>query len=153
MAVSSGSHISCACSLRSGTPSVDARCSSTTHTGGVTPTKTSRPTSTRRRICTANRCVDHGETQTALRYVRRHYITRDDLRREITQVVDATFEARDPRWRGMCASDSWRADGAPSRIRKTHPLSRVLGSTRGTRSRQPDAQVLKFGVACADKTA
>ena len=52
---------------------------------------------------------DHGETETALRYVRRHYITRDNLRRAITRVVNATFEARDPRWWGTstaCASDS-----------------------------------------------
>jgi TnpA family transposase len=52
---------------------------------------------------------EHGETETALRYVRRHYITRDNLRRAITRVVDATFDARDPRWWGTgtsCASDS-----------------------------------------------
>jgi TnpA family transposase len=52
---------------------------------------------------------DHGESETALRYVRRHYVTRDNLRRAITRVVNATFEARDPRWWGTgtaCASDS-----------------------------------------------
>lgn len=52
---------------------------------------------------------DHGETETALRYVRRHYIIRDNLRRAITRVVNATFDARDPRWWGTgtaCASDS-----------------------------------------------
>ena len=52
---------------------------------------------------------EHGETETALRYVRRHYITRDNLRRAITRVVNATFDARDPRWWGTgtaCASDS-----------------------------------------------
>ena len=52
---------------------------------------------------------DHGESETALRYVRRHYITRDNLRRAITRVVNATFDARDPRWWGTgtaCASDS-----------------------------------------------
>ena len=52
---------------------------------------------------------DHGETETGLRYVRRHYITRDNLRRAITRVVNATFDARDPRWWGTgtaCASDS-----------------------------------------------
>ena len=52
---------------------------------------------------------DHGESETALRYVRRHYVTRDNLRRAITRVVNAPFEARDPRWWGTgtsCASDS-----------------------------------------------
>ena len=52
---------------------------------------------------------EHGETETALRYVRRHYVTRDNLRRAITRVVNATFDARDPRWWGTgtsCASDS-----------------------------------------------
>jgi TnpA family transposase len=52
---------------------------------------------------------EHGETEAALRYVRRHYITRDNLRRAITRVVNATFDARDPRWWGTgtaCASDS-----------------------------------------------
>jgi TnpA family transposase len=54
---------------------------------------------------------EHGETETALRYVRRHYVTRDNLRRAITRVVNATFDARDPRWWGTgtsCASDSKR---------------------------------------------
>ena len=36
---------------------------------------------------------EHGETETALRYVRRHYITRDNLRRAITRVVNASFDA------------------------------------------------------------
>ena len=45
---------------------------------------------------------EHGETETALRYVRRRYITRDNLRRAITRVVNATFDARD------------RAGGAPA---------------------------------------
>jgi TnpA family transposase len=52
---------------------------------------------------------EHGETETALRYVRRHYVTRDNLHRAITRVVNATFDARDPRWWGTgtsCASDS-----------------------------------------------
>jgi TnpA family transposase len=52
---------------------------------------------------------EHGETETALRYVRRHHVTRDNLHRAITKVVNATFDARDPRWWGTgtsCASDS-----------------------------------------------
>jgi len=52
---------------------------------------------------------EHGEAETALRYVRRHYITRDNLHRAITRVVNATFDARDPHWWGTgtsCASDS-----------------------------------------------
>jgi TnpA family transposase len=52
---------------------------------------------------------EHGETEAALRYVRRHYTTRDNLRRAIPRVVNATSDARDPRWWGTgtaCASDS-----------------------------------------------
>ena len=51
----------------------------------------------------------HGETERELRHVRRHFITRDNLRRAIAKVVNATFEARDPGWWGTgtaCASDS-----------------------------------------------
>lgn len=52
---------------------------------------------------------EHAETEAALRHVRRHFITRDNLRRAITKLVNATFEARDPAWWGSgtaCASDS-----------------------------------------------
>lgn len=51
----------------------------------------------------------HGETERELRHVRRHYITRDNLRRAIAKLVNATFEARDPHWWGTgtaSASDS-----------------------------------------------
>ncbi|MGH3951716.1 MAG: Tn3 family transposase, partial [Pseudonocardiaceae bacterium] len=52
---------------------------------------------------------EHGETEAALRHVRRHFITRDNLRRAIAKLVNATFDARDPHWWGTgtaCASDS-----------------------------------------------
>jgi hypothetical protein len=52
---------------------------------------------------------EHSETEAALRHVRRHYITRDNLRRAIAKLVNATFDARDPGWWGTgtaCASDS-----------------------------------------------
>jgi hypothetical protein len=52
---------------------------------------------------------EHGENEAALRHVRRHYINRDNLRRAITRVADATFAARDLEWWGdgtACASDS-----------------------------------------------
>lgn len=52
---------------------------------------------------------EHGESEAALRHVRRHFVTRDNLRRAIAKVVNATFEARDPHWWGSgtaCASDS-----------------------------------------------
>jgi hypothetical protein len=52
---------------------------------------------------------EHGESEAALRHVRRHFITRDNLRRAIVKLVNATFEARDPNWWGTgtaCASDS-----------------------------------------------
>ncbi|MPZ66640.1 MAG: Tn3 family transposase [Pseudonocardiaceae bacterium] len=52
---------------------------------------------------------EHGETEAALRHVRRHFITRDNLRTAIGKLVNATFDARDPQWWGQgtaCASDS-----------------------------------------------
>lgn len=52
---------------------------------------------------------EHGESEAALRHVRGHFITRDNLRRAIAKLVNATFEARDPNWWGTgtaCASDS-----------------------------------------------
>ena len=53
----------------------------------------------------------HGESEAALRHVRRMYLTRENLRRAIARVVNATFAARDPAWWGegtACASDSKR---------------------------------------------
>jgi hypothetical protein len=52
---------------------------------------------------------EHGETEAVLRHVRRHYLTRDNLRRAVARLVNATFEVRDQRWWGegtACASDS-----------------------------------------------
>jgi TnpA family transposase len=52
---------------------------------------------------------ERGETEATLRHVRRHFITRDNLRRAIATLVNATFAARDPSWWGTgtaCASDS-----------------------------------------------
>lgn len=52
---------------------------------------------------------EHSESEAALRHVRRHFITRDNLRRAIAKLVNATFDARDPAWWGSgtaCASDS-----------------------------------------------
>jgi TnpA family transposase len=54
---------------------------------------------------------DSGETEAALRHVRRLYVNRDNLRRAIARVVDATLAARDPELWGegtACASDSKR---------------------------------------------
>jgi hypothetical protein len=53
----------------------------------------------------------HGESEAALRNVRRMYVTRENLRRAVAAVVNATFAARDPQWWGegtACASDSKR---------------------------------------------
>ncbi|MGH9021935.1 MAG: Tn3 family transposase, partial [Acidimicrobiia bacterium] len=53
----------------------------------------------------------HGESEAALRNVRRMYVTRENLRRAIATVVNATFAVRDPQWWGegtACASDSKR---------------------------------------------
>ncbi len=52
---------------------------------------------------------EHGETEAALRHVRRHFVTRDNLHRAVTKLISATFAARDPAWWGQgtaCASDS-----------------------------------------------
>ncbi|WP_228566901.1 Tn3 family transposase [Nocardia sp. SYP-A9097] len=52
---------------------------------------------------------EHEESEAALRHVRRHFITRDNLRRATTRLVNATFAVRDPQWWGTgtsCASDS-----------------------------------------------
>jgi TnpA family transposase len=54
---------------------------------------------------------EHGESEAALRHVRRHFVTRDSLRRSITRLVNATFHVRDESWWGQgtaCASDSKR---------------------------------------------
>jgi hypothetical protein len=40
----------------------------------------------------------HAETERELRHVRRTYITKDNLRQAIVNVVNATFEARNPEW-------------------------------------------------------
>ncbi|MDF5757406.1 Tn3 family transposase [Spongiactinospora sp. TRM90649] len=52
---------------------------------------------------------EHSETEAALRHVRRHFITVDNLRAAVTRLVNATFAARDAAWWGQgtaCASDS-----------------------------------------------
>ncbi|MFD6038450.1 Tn3 family transposase [Streptomyces griseoincarnatus] len=52
---------------------------------------------------------EHGETEAALRHVRRHFITVDSLRAAVTRLVNGTFAARDAAWWGQgtaCASDS-----------------------------------------------
>jgi TnpA family transposase len=54
---------------------------------------------------------DHEEDEGALRRARASHITRENLRRAIVRVVNATFEARDPAWWGEAtttASDSKR---------------------------------------------
>jgi TnpA family transposase len=51
----------------------------------------------------------HGESEAALRRVRRTHITREQLRRAIARLATATFRARDTAWWGdatACASDS-----------------------------------------------
>ena len=52
---------------------------------------------------------EHGETEAALRHIRRHFITVDNLRSAVRRLVNATFAARDTAWWGQgtaCASDS-----------------------------------------------
>lgn len=55
------------------------------------------------------RAREHGESEAALRHVRRHFITVDNLRAAVTRLVNGTFAARDGAWWGQgtaCASDS-----------------------------------------------
>ncbi|MFG2826814.1 Tn3 family transposase [Streptomyces sp. NPDC048434] len=52
---------------------------------------------------------EHSESEAALRHVRRHFITVDNLRAAVTRLVNGTFAARDAAWWGQgtaCASDS-----------------------------------------------
>jgi len=52
---------------------------------------------------------DGGETEAMLRRVRRLFVNRDNMRRAITRLVNATFAVRDVAWWGegtACASDS-----------------------------------------------
>ncbi|WP_208870254.1 Tn3 family transposase [Streptomyces monomycini] len=52
---------------------------------------------------------EHGETEAALRHVRRYFITVGNLRAAVTKLVNTTFAARDAAWWGQgtaCASDS-----------------------------------------------
>ena len=52
---------------------------------------------------------EHGETEAQLRHVRRLYVNRDNLRRAISRLVNATFAVRDQALWGTgtaCASDS-----------------------------------------------
>ncbi|WP_214324874.1 Tn3 family transposase [Nonomuraea sediminis] len=54
---------------------------------------------------------EHGHTEAELRHVRQTFITRENLRAAIVSVVNATLEARDPKWWGKAtstASDSKR---------------------------------------------
>jgi len=59
----------------------------------------------------ANAAVGDGQrvSEAVLRRLRRLYGTRDNFRRAVTRLVNATFEIRDERWWGdgtACASDS-----------------------------------------------
>ena len=52
---------------------------------------------------------EHGETEATLRRVRRLFVNRDNLRRAVARLVNATFATRDTAWWGSgtaCASDS-----------------------------------------------
>lgn len=62
---------------------------------------------------------EHGETEAALRRVRRTRVNRDNLRRAIARLVNATFEAWDESWWGegtSCASDSKKFGSIDSNI-------------------------------------
>jgi TnpA family transposase len=46
---------------------------------------------------------EHGENEAALRHVRRHFITVDNLRAAVRKLVNSTFTARDTAWWGTPA--------------------------------------------------
>lgn len=73
-----------------------------------------------RRVVTTG---DYGETEAALRYVRRMYVTRENLRRAVARLVNATFAVRDVAWWGegtACASDSRRFGSWRSNLMTEH---------------------------------
>jgi TnpA family transposase len=59
---------------------------------------------------------EQGESEAALRHVRRYFVTRDSLRRAIARLVRATFQARDEVWWGEGTWRRWFA-AAPRRSR------------------------------------
>jgi TnpA family transposase len=66
---------------------------------------------------------DYGETEAALRYVRRMYVTRENLRRAVAKLVNSTFAVRDVTWWGegtACASDSRRFGAWRSNLMTEH---------------------------------
>jgi TnpA family transposase len=68
---------------------------------------------------------DHGETEATLRHIRRLYITRENLRRAIVKLVNATFEVRDRGWWGSgtaCASDSKKFGSWQSNLMTEHHI-------------------------------
>jgi len=68
---------------------------------------------------------EHGETEATLRHVRRMYVTRDNLRRALVRLVNATFAARDVRWWGegtACASDSKKFGSWQSNLMTEHHI-------------------------------
>jgi TnpA family transposase len=74
---------------------------------------------------------EHGETESALRRVRRTHVTRENLRRAITRLVNETFAAREPMLWGTdtaCASDSKRFGSWQSNLMtEYHARSRRAG--------------------------
>lgn len=65
---------------------------------------------------------EHEQTEAALRHVRRHFITRGNLRRPIATFASATFAARDPAWWGQgtaCASGSKKFGSWDSNLMRT----------------------------------
>lgn len=62
---------------------------------------------------------EHGESEAALRRIRRTQINRDNLKRAIARLVNATFEARDSIWWGegaACTSDAKKFGSLESNI-------------------------------------
>ncbi|MFF3123823.1 Tn3 family transposase [Streptomyces sp. NPDC057908] len=77
---------------------------------------------------------EHGETEAALRHVRRRFFTIDDLRAAVRKLVYATFAARDTTW--------WaRAPRAPPTRRSSAPGAMGSDTTAATPGVRPWSRV------------
>ena len=97
---------------------------------------------------------EHGETEAALRHVRRHFITRDNLRRAIAELVNATFAARDPHWWGAgtaCAIglEEVRLLGVEPDDRVAPPLRRARGDDLLARRARERLHLLASSSRCS----
>ncbi|MFI0779359.1 Tn3 family transposase [Streptomyces sp. NPDC021212] len=70
---------------------------------------------------------EHGESEAALRHVRRHFITVDNLRAAVTKLVNATFAARDS-CEGVRYASAFTLSRHPIRPSSGPSTQRTLGA-------------------------